>query len=624
VVFSMERESERSTRARDSGLFDGYLICDSQRLLSIFTHPSILSPGFIYIAFPAYSFKSSLELHPSFIWFPSMDAFAALLAGNSRTFEQACARRVAEDRARIDAASTESEKLILKFRCGQISRQQLDAETKKKRKLEDGRAISTKSENSSSVTQIQPVVVQLDLNAVGGSSETTNGPGSSSSSSTSTAMRSLPFKASASTSSSNNDWMISEVRTSKASMPHLIRLVNNAKKQANQVVSKQNQQSMALASNPERFTKAFAKVTTRPGSSTEDSRVKAYLRCMFKLGEHTDYYKCPFPVDRQRALAFFTAICGDGHDPIYATADDYLWTTLARLRAIPGAYALKEEDRVYIGQVVSRQKRAGKFQHTQAKAILLEEIVEVFNYDKLLASVVAVAFFTGLRRNTLLNKVKFGSRFDYDEDLDGPPAPEQEDPPSDTEDGGAAGDLHAMDDEEFPPAKLKNTYDQWCGDFFYNERSENFCLDLEGYVLKSNLIRKVYVKCLCKSEHKELRQLCLHNTLEVITKAKTDFRKSFIPNFSKFFGTTRTQSMRIGCLQHLMGADIPAARVACHLRWSSNNMTSYYNRGNDYRDHDLFKESSPRGLSPELYCTIRGKLFIPSGYAAVFISFSSA
>eukprot|EP00392_Amoebophrya_sp_AT5.2_P007849 g7868.t1 len=231
-------------------------------------------------------------------------------------------------------------------------------------------------------------------------------------------------------------------------MPHLIRLVNAAK--TKKVNTKQNSELLAVAGDPKRIGDAIKKVTLRPGSQTEDCRAnaKAYIRCMLKLGERTDVYRKPFPLTRQKAVAFFAALCGDSKGKsIYLPADDYLWTTIARLRAIPGAYDLKQEDRTYISQIVNRQKRAG---------------------------------------------VRLGSRFDHDEDLDGPFPEDGEGQPSDTEDGGAAGDLHAMG-EELPATKLSNTHEQWRGDFFYNERSEIFCLDLESYVLTSNLIRKVYI-----------------------------------------------------------------------------------------------------------------------------------
>lgn len=172
-------------------------------------------------------------------------------------------------------------------------------------------------------------------------------------------------------------------------MPHLIRLVNAAK--TKKVNTKQNSELLAVAGDPKRIGDAIKKVTLRPGSQTEDCRVKAYTRCVLKLGEHTDVYRKPFPLTRQKAVAFFAALCGDSKDKsIYLPADDYLWTTIARLRAIPGAYDLKQADRTYISQIVNRQKekRAGVFQHAQARAVLLEEIVEVFNYNKVLAAVV--------------------------------------------------------------------------------------------------------------------------------------------------------------------------------------------------------------------------------------------
>eukprot|EP00392_Amoebophrya_sp_AT5.2_P012442 g12545.t1 len=440
-----------------------------------------------------------------------MDPFSELLAGSSTSFEAECGRRTARDQNLVDAAECSLDRLKAQFKCGQITHQQLTAESKKKQKLNNGHA-ATKVAAIHDAPQIQPVIVQLDMAGdgnPGGASSSSGGNQASSSSTT----RSLPFKTASSTASEGSDWLISEIRNSRSSMPHLIRLYNDAIKKP--VNSKQNKQVEELTADPERFERAVKKVTMRPGSTTEDCRVKAYIRCMVNLGKHTDIYKKPFP----------------------------------------------------------------------ARAILLEEIVDIYSYDKLLAAVVSVGFFAGLRRNTILKKVRFGSSYDHDDELDGQQVPDGEDPPSDTEDGGDAADLQAMTDD-IPPAKLSNSYDHWCGDFFYNERSENFCLDLEGHVLKSNLIRKVYVKCLCKHESAGIRNLCFHNTLEIISKTKKDFRKSFIKDFSEYFGTTRTQSMRVGCLQHLMAADIGAARVACHLRWSSNSMVSYYNRGNDYREHD--------------------------------------
>mmetsp|Transcript_11048 Transcript_11048/g.27018 ORF Transcript_11048/g.27018 Transcript_11048/m.27018 type:complete len:307 (+) Transcript_11048:228-1148(+) len=299
-----------------------------------------------------------------------MDALSQLLAAQSLNFEEACARVVARDQARINAAKTVDEKLRLQLQCGQLTRPQVEAEAKKRRKIDNG-----SSSSSSSGAQIQPVVVQFDPLGSGDNQQQPS-TGNSGSSSSSSARRSLPFKT-ASSSRADSDWLVEEVRTSQSSMPHLIRLVNAAK--TKKVNTKQNSELLAVAGDPKRIGDAIKKVTLRPGSQTEDCRAnaKAYIRCMLKLGERTDVYRKPFPLTRQKAVAFFAALCGDSKGKsIYLPADDYLWTTIARLRAIPGAYDLKQEDRTYISQIVNRQKRAGVlvFQHAQARAVLLEEI----------------------------------------------------------------------------------------------------------------------------------------------------------------------------------------------------------------------------------------------------------
>ena len=55
-----------------------------------------------------------------------MDALSQLLAAQSLNFEEACARVVARDQARINAAKTVDEKLRLQFQCGQLTRPQVD------------------------------------------------------------------------------------------------------------------------------------------------------------------------------------------------------------------------------------------------------------------------------------------------------------------------------------------------------------------------------------------------------------------------------------------------------------------------------------------------------------------
>ena len=93
-------------------------------------------------------------------------------------------------------------------------------------------------------------------------------------------------------------------------------------------------------------------------------------------------------------------------------------------------------------------------------------------------------------------------------------------------------------------------------------------------LVKSNKIRKAYVRCLCGD--RSVAHLCLHAHL---SKAKID---GFVDFHEKYLGG-KTHSLRIGTLCHLMNAGVGEARVASHLRWSGLQMLLYYNRANTYR-----------------------------------------
>eukprot|EP00392_Amoebophrya_sp_AT5.2_P007562 g7577.t1 len=76
----------------------------------------------------------------------------------------------------------------------------------------------------------------------------------------------------------------------------------------------------------------------------------------------------PFPITRTKAIDYFTALVGDEDKAFFATADNYVSTTIARLKCIDGAFDMSTEDEAAVRAVVGRQRRAGKFEHEQAPA----------------------------------------------------------------------------------------------------------------------------------------------------------------------------------------------------------------------------------------------------------------
>eukprot|EP00392_Amoebophrya_sp_AT5.2_P015587 g15800.t1 len=246
--------------------------------------------------------------------------------------------------------------------------------------------------------------------------------------------------------------------------------------------------------------------------------------------------KPPFPITREKAVDYFTAMVGDEDKSFYSAADDYVVSTVARLKCIDGAFKMSLEDEAALRAVIARQRRAGKFQHEQAPGILLEEIVEVGAFNSTFASAVAIGFLFGLRRRTILHHVKFGGSCDLTK---------AEDPAFDG-DGYNSEDEVESSDTEVPAGAFgvadedKNGFQHFAGDFKYNPKSRVFMLDLRGYILKSNAIKQVYVNCLCKADG--LEDLCPHVCVPAIAN-DADWKNDFIDNVSEFFGHKRTHCM---------------------------------------------------------------------------------
>ncbi|CAD7925136.1 unnamed protein product, partial [Amoebophrya sp. A25] len=204
---------------------------------------------------------------------------------------------------------------------------------------------------------------------------------------------------------------------------------------------------------------------------------------------------------------------------------------------------------------------------------LLEEIVDLTAFDLPFASALSIAFFFGIRRNTLLSITRFGGRCD--------------------EESASSDDLSDEDDSDgavCDPADPSSIFDDsvnqyipFSGDFAYNARSKVFLLDLNKYTLKSNFQKRIYVRCLCDAECPALRNLCVHRTVPLLRDDRR-WKREYIDNLQQHFNLRKTHMTRVGCLQHLMGCDISDARVASHLRWQKEQVIVYYNRGNEYKE----------------------------------------
>ncbi|CAD7951996.1 unnamed protein product [Amoebophrya sp. A120] len=369
-----------------------------------------------------------------------------------------------------------------------------------------------------------------------------------------------------------------------ASHPKVLKLYRDAHDPSKQKSSRQKEEAFELVDDFFRLQAAKELITKRPASATEDARMKCYFQFCTRASVHPGlgFLKKPWPMTRDHAVYFFAALVGDDASrSFYATADDYLWSVVARLEAIPGGSILGQADKVLLSQIVTRQKRTGKFAHTQAPPVLVEELLEVaqpvYKRKQQFAAACSIGFLFGLRKTTLVNHIKFGNSERY--------ASQQvqfEDSPSDEEDGGsyeeAMQNLHLV-------SRDHNSRKHFSGDFSFNRAAGVFCLNLDAYILKSNYIRRVYVKCLRGTD---LEAICPHVTIPILDEVGfDDWRHCFVADFTSFFGTSRTQSLRIGCLQRLMSCRLGKSRAGCHLRWKTESMIEYYNRGNQY-PHNKF------------------------------------
>eukprot|EP00392_Amoebophrya_sp_AT5.2_P018507 g19064.t1 len=340
--------------------------------------------------------------------------------------------------------------------------------------------------------------------------------------------------------------------------------------------STQFTKALALVNDKERLEEARKQLLVRASVATEDGRIKRYIAVMNarKLP--------PFPITREKAIDYFTALVGDEEKSFYSSAGDYVVSTVSRLKCIDGAFDMNKEDEAALRAVIGRQRRIGKFEHEQAPGILIDEIKEVRVFNKDFAAAVAVGFLFGLRRRTLLHHVQFGGACDLtDNDVEVSIDTVEGYNSEDEEEGGAdiPAAVYEVADEK------KNDFQPFAGDFLYNPRSKVFMLDLRPYILKSNAIKQVFVNCLCSTEG--LGELCPHVCVPAVARDKK-WKLQLIDHLAEFFGHKRTHCMRVGCLQHLMGCNITKERISCHLRWQSDSMQKFYNRSNKYK-HNTFK-----------------------------------
>eukprot|EP00392_Amoebophrya_sp_AT5.2_P018879 g19530.t1 len=299
---------------------------------------------------------------------------------------------------------------------------------------------------------------------------------------------------------------------------------------------------LEVASDPSRLAESLRIITHRPGAQTEDSRLKCYSSCMHELATTTkrDELSPPWPLTKAKALAFFACLVGDKQLPNYVTADDYLYSVISRLETVPGGSTLTAADKAHLNSVVKRQHRAGKFAHTQAPGVTLDEIAEVFECDPVFGAATLIGFLFGLRRSTLLTKLKLGNDLDPTVKSVGEfhtPYEKEEEPDSDTEDGGTIRE--AIFVSSFNSGLNKNMCHRFQGDFNYNDMAKVFELNLEHYICKSNYIRRVYVNCFC--DHPDVGHLCPHKVLPVLCKTTEDWRENFEKKFMNYYGTSRTQ-----------------------------------------------------------------------------------
>lgn len=103
--------------------------------------------------------------------------------------------------------------------------------------------------------------------------------------------------------------------------------------------------------------------------------------------------------------------------------------------------------------------------------------------------------------------------------------------------------------------------------------------------MKSNRIKKVFVRCLCKEDPEEAALFCPCVALETLRAADDECPLlGFTDEYSENLGTTKLHGMRIGDLFHTFRLQYPTHRVQGHLRWVGEDMVQYYNRGQVFFD----------------------------------------
>jgi hypothetical protein len=247
-------------------------------------------------------------------------------------------------------------------------------------------------------------------------------------------------------------------------------------------------------------------------SSVTKSRVNRYVDFVSSAGE------VPMPMTERKAAIFVAGLVVGG----YRTCDNYFEDALAYLRQVEGGCEMSEAEVSYIRSLIRRQARTGAFDHTPARAALLDDVDawELPEEQEPFRSTAYLAFLFGLRGRSELSQVDFKKDCRF----------------------VAADNL--------------------------------FCLDLSHLVLKSNHTKKIYVRCLCSDP--DAYHVCPHHHVD---RAKTD---GFVSFFEGVFGP-RTHSLRIGCLCHLLSAGVVHHRVCLHLRWLGEEMLLYYGQASEYR-----------------------------------------
>ena len=136
--------------------------------------------------------------------------------------------------------------------------------------------------------------------------------------------------------------------------------------------------------------------------------------------------------------------------------------------------------------------------------------------------------------------------------------------------------------------KLKNTMFE---SIKYDKEAGAFIINMEGFKLKQNKLRRISARCSCH----DFPKICLH---QLIPEAKQfcEGISGYRERVKEFLVGATTHSVGVGHVHHMFQLNIPHEFTMALGRWLTTSMPNYHNKAQSWSSSCRFKNYCPYTL----------------------------